>query len=78
MVSLLVKVHVGYQLSLKHFYKLTFLSIQQHFHQLAKENQLSNELRLNGGDEDGVGGVAAAAEHMTLTGGESQTLSFDD
>jgi len=54
------------------------LSVQQHFHQLAKENQLSNELRLNGGDEDGVGGVAAAAEHMTLTGGESQTLSFDD
>lgn len=50
----------------------------QHFHQLAKENQLSNDLRLDGGNDDTIGGVAAATENMTLSGGETRTLSFDD
>ncbi|KAL9963924.1 hypothetical protein ACROYT_G027480 [Oculina patagonica] len=48
----------------------------QHFHQLAKENQMSNDLKLD--NDDAVGGVTAAAEHMTLNGGDTQTMSFDD
>ena len=55
-----------------------FVCAWQHFHQLAKENQLSNDLRLDGGNDDTIGGVAAATENMMLTGGETQTLSFDD
>jgi len=47
----------------------------QHFHQLAKDNQMSNELKLDNGDA--VGGMTAAAEHMTLNGGDTQTLNFD-
>ncbi|CAH3028209.1 unnamed protein product [Porites evermanni] len=51
----------------------------QHFNQLAKDNQLSNDLQLDGGNDDlNIGGVAAATEHMTLSGGEAQTMSFDD
>lgn len=47
----------------------------QHFHQLAKDNQMSNELKLDNGDA--VGGMMAAAEHMTLNEGDTQTLNFD-
>ncbi|KAJ7392870.1 Intraflagellar transport protein 46 [Desmophyllum pertusum] len=46
----------------------------QHFHQLAKDNQMSNDLKLD--DGDAIGGVTAAAEHMTLNGGDTQSLSF--
>lgn len=53
-----------------------FLCVWQHFHQLAKDNQMSNELKLDNGDA--VGGMTAAAEHMTLNGGDTQTLNFDD
>lgn len=48
----------------------------QHFHQLAKDNQMSNELKLD--DGDAVGGMTAATEHMALNGADSQTLNFDD
>ena len=37
---------------------------------------MSNELKLDNGD--GVGGMTAAAENMTLNGGDTQTLNFDD
>ena len=62
------------------FVFLHLFSLLQHFNQLAKDNQLSNDLRLDGGSNDdlNIGGVAAATEHMTLSGGEPQTLSFDD
>ena len=61
------------------FFFLYLFSLHQHFNQLAKDNQLSNDLRLDGGNDDlNIGGVAAATEHMTLSGGEAQTMSFDD
>lgn len=61
------------------FVFLYLFSLLQHFNQLAKDNQLSNDLRLDGGNDDfNIGGVAAATEHMTLGGGEAQTFSFDD
>ncbi|XP_066024855.1 intraflagellar transport protein 46 homolog [Pocillopora verrucosa] len=47
----------------------------QHFHQLAKDNQMANEMKVDNGD--GIGGMTAAAEHLTLEGGDTQTLSFD-
>ena len=37
---------------------------------------MSNELKLDNGDA--VGGMIAAAENMTLNGGDTQTLNFDD
>ena len=37
---------------------------------------MSNDLKLD--NDDAVGGVTAAAEHMTLNGGDTQTLSFDE
>ncbi|XP_022807618.1 intraflagellar transport protein 46 homolog [Stylophora pistillata] len=48
----------------------------QHFHQLAKDNQMANEFKVDNGG--GIGGMTAAAEHLTLNGGDTQTLSFDD
>ena len=37
------------------------------------------QMQLDGGNDDlNIGGVAAATEHMTLSGGEAQTMSFDD
>lgn len=36
---------------------------------------MSNELKLENGD--GLGGMTAAAEHLTLDGGDTQTFSFD-
>lgn len=58
---------------------LYLFSLHQHFNQLAKDNQLSNDLQLDGGNDDlNIGGVTAATEHMTLSGGEAQTMSFDD
>lgn len=36
---------------------------------------MSNELKLDNGDA--VGGMMAAAEHMTLNEGDTQTLNFD-
>ena len=54
-------------------------SLHQHFKQLAKDNQLSNDLRLDSGSGNlYTVGVAAATEHMTLSGEEAQTMSFDD
>ncbi|CAH3180207.1 unnamed protein product [Porites lobata] len=51
----------------------------QHFKQLAKDNQLSSDLRLDSGSGNPyTGGVAATTEHMTLSGEEAQTMSFDD
>ena len=37
---------------------------------------MSNELKLDNGD--GVGGMTAATENLTLNGGDTETLSFDD
>ncbi|XP_068686011.1 intraflagellar transport protein 46 homolog [Montipora foliosa] len=50
----------------------------QHFHQLAKDNQLSNELRQDGGNNENMGDVTAAMEQMTLNSGSMQTMTFDD
>jgi len=58
---------------------LYIFSLRQHFKQLAKDNQLSSDLRLDSGSgTPSTGGVAAATEHMTLSGEEAQTMSFDD
>lgn len=37
---------------------------------------MANEFKVDNGD--GIGGMTAAAEHLTLNGGDTQTLSFDD
>ena len=58
---------------------LHLFSLHQHFKQLTKDNQLSSDLRLDSGSGNPyTGGVAAATEHMTLSGEEAQTMSFDD
>ena len=36
---------------------------------------MANEMKVENGD--GIGGMTAAAEHLTLEGGDTQTLSFD-
>lgn len=50
----------------------------QHFHQLAKDNQLSNDLRQDGGNNENMGNITAATEKVTLSDGDAQTMSFDD
>ena len=58
---------------------LYLFSLHQHFKQLAKDNQLSSDLRLDSTSSNSyTGGVAAATEHMTLSGEEAQTMSFND
>ena len=42
---------------------------------MAKDNQMANEMKVDNGD--GIGGMTAATEHLTLEGGDTQTLSFD-
>jgi len=55
-----------------------FIFTEQHFHQLAKDNQLSNDLRQDGGNNENMGNITAAAEKITLSDGDAQTMSFDD
>lgn len=50
----------------------------QHFHQLAKDNQLSNDLRQDGGNGENTGNITVGTEKMTLSDGDAQTMSFDD
>ena len=38
---------------------------------------MSNELKVDD-DDDAVGGMTAATEHVALNGADSQTLNFDD
>ena len=58
--------------------KLFYLYNRQHFHQLAKDNQLSNDLRQDGGNNENMGNITAATEKITLSDGDAQTMSFDD